>query len=48
VGRKEGLSETSKAAIETVHAKHDWKSAVERYLPVYGRLTGKGEFKCAG
>ncbi|MBI5467813.1 MAG: glycosyltransferase, exosortase A system-associated [Deltaproteobacteria bacterium] len=46
--RKEGLSETSKAAIETVHAKHNWKSAVERYLPVYGRLTGKGEFKCAG
>jgi glycogen synthase len=28
-------------AMESVRMKHDWKSAVERYLPVYERLAGR-------
>ena len=28
-------------AMETVRVKHDWRKAVERYLPVYERLSGK-------
>jgi glycosyltransferase involved in cell wall biosynthesis len=37
------LSGISARAMETVRVKHDWRRAVERYLPVYerlGRLVG--------
>ena len=41
------LPKISKAAMETTRIKHDWKRAIERYLPVYTRLAGK-ELVCAG
>jgi PEP-CTERM/exosortase A-associated glycosyltransferase len=34
----ERLNSISKTAIETVRRKHNWESAVKRYLPVYERL----------
>lgn len=38
---KESLNEISKSAMETVHSKHNWKSAVSRYLPIYERICSK-------
>jgi len=35
------LAGISARAMETVRVKHNWRTAVERYLPVYRRLTGK-------
>jgi len=35
----------SKSAIETVWKKHNWKSAVKRYLPVYEKILSKGANK---
>ncbi|MBI4698887.1 MAG: glycosyltransferase [Nitrospirae bacterium] len=35
---RDRLQDISRAAIETVHTKHKWESAVKRYLPVYERL----------
>jgi len=35
------LAGISARAMQTVHLKHNWGRAVERYLPVYRRLTGK-------
>jgi glycogen(starch) synthase len=36
---KKDLTRISTAAMETVRLKHDWKTAVSRYLPVYERLV---------
>jgi len=36
-----GMRSITAQAMETVRLKHDWKSAVERYLPVYERLAGR-------
>lgn len=38
---REKLSAISKTAIETVQKRHNWKSAVKRYLPVYENLKNK-------
>ncbi len=35
------LSAVAKRGMETVRVKHDWRKAVERYLPVYRKLAGK-------
>lgn len=34
------LKAVSTRAMQTVRERHDWSKAVERYLPVYRRLTG--------
>ncbi|MBI4687016.1 MAG: glycosyltransferase, exosortase A system-associated, partial [Nitrospirae bacterium] len=36
---RENLKAVSSAAIQTVRMKHNWESAVKRYLPVYGKLV---------
>ncbi|KAF0221828.1 MAG: glycosyl transferase group [Geobacteraceae bacterium] len=35
------LAAIAKQGMETVRVKHDWRKAVERYLPVYRKLAGK-------
>lgn len=35
------LEGVAKRGMETVREKHDWRKAVERYLPVYRKLAGR-------
>ncbi len=35
---KENLQDISRAAVETIQTRHQWESAVKRYLPVYESL----------
>ena len=44
---KDGLPEGAKEGIRTALARHDWKDAISRYLPVYNGLVKK-ELVCAG
>lgn len=39
VFKKKDLGGISKRAIEMVRAKHNWESAVKKYVPVYNRLV---------